>query len=209
MWTQLSSLPNQPEIFQVIVKSCSKTPCIVDLDMPQFDEMIFNVSQDTKQLILTVDRINSTFGVVVCAVNGLGRNCTTSHTIVPENISMAPITNRTFIIWVVILCVVLFLLCLLLLIILLLCLYCCGRDQMRTYYPSMSINVLFYVLVMYCLQFFRKGNEEATEREKVSEHNDKKGIYSFLGEIIKITAFFFFHFLPKSPSTLRTTLARI
>ena len=141
-WSQEATDLRPVESFLIIIKSCVKLPCDIDPTSPQPDEKRDKVSNDTFELQQKLDTKNALFGILICAENALGRNCTSSYYLQPGATNVTLIgtekpLDHTLIIWVVIVCVLLFLL--VPFVILIVCCLC-KRDKERSYFPSKTVS---------------------------------------------------------------------
>ena len=108
-WLQEATDLRPVERFLIIIKSCVKLPCDINPISPQPDEKRYEVSNDTFKLQQKLDTKIDLFGILICAENALGRNCTPSYNLEGAT-SIPPIgtekrPDRTLIVLVVILCV--------------------------------------------------------------------------------------------------------
>ena len=165
-WSQETTDRHPVDTFLVIVKSCSTESCEIILDTLQLNEELITIgSSDAYELIWNVDDEIAAYTVVVCAINILGKNCSSPEGIllsqkptedkqlpqattesevlvVPQSIGgeLVYVTTEespmnSEFIALVIFLVLLFLLCCVILFILLI--VCCWyMDRERSYFPS-------------------------------------------------------------------------
>ena len=104
--------------FILIIRLCSKSPCEVDSDSPKPGDIMIRVTTENLELLQKIDSKESVFGIVVCAENSKGRNCSSTYEInrgLPKTTPTqgpqmtTPVDNNLIV--VVIVCVLLFLLC--------------------------------------------------------------------------------------------------
>ncbi len=95
-WSQVNSARQPVESFVVIIKPCPGRPCHIDPDMPQPDETSLPVNRNNSELIYQTILSMPVASVVVCAVNALGKNCSSSFEInVPFTATSLPTTITT------------------------------------------------------------------------------------------------------------------
>ncbi len=142
-WEHSSSGSRPVDHLTIIVKTCSKDPCLIDPDMPQTDEKATQLQKDQREFSQQVDSKFTVFSVLVCAENSLGRNCSFYQPKFEPTAGESRENDDMFVIWLVIVCVLLVLICCCIFPIII-CLLCCcyKRDKERTYYPSKGIALI-------------------------------------------------------------------
>ena len=133
--------------FILIIRLCSKSPCEVDSDSPKPGDIMIRVTTENMELLQKIDSKESVFGIVVCAENSKGRNCSSTYEINrgPPPLTQGPLMTTPKpvdnMIVVVIVCVLLLLLCCCCVpFFLFLIIFCWWRrDKERSYFPSKKL----------------------------------------------------------------------
>ena len=158
-WSQETTDRRPVDTFLVIVKSCSTESCEIILDTLQLNEEQITIgSSDAYELIWNVDEEIAAYTVVVCAINILGKNCSSPEGILlpqkPTEDKQLPQTttesevfgelvfvtteespmNSKFIALVIFLVLLFLLCCVILFILLIVCCWYLNRE--RSYFPS-------------------------------------------------------------------------
>ncbi len=164
-WSHNATIDSPVDAFEVIIKQCSKEPCSVNPESIQSDDKVFRVSAETFQSMVKVDfDKNSIYSVAVCAINELGKNCSSSYSVANPSVATLKLITQmpvrpTYIVWLVVLCVALFLiLCCLFIASLAVCCCrhregllqaCCDmKDGGRSYAPSKAFSYYLFPNVL-------------------------------------------------------------
>ena len=142
--------------FFVIIKACPSKACMIkDPYILKEDEKEYLVNNNSEVYILTSADSSKFYVIVVCAINILGRNCSS-----PEILSKDPPTvfaagsaqddlittdptfnqSSTLIIWIAMMCILIFLF---FLFIILLIFICCRLNRFRSYWPGILIIICY------------------------------------------------------------------